>query len=199
MSKKYYNLNNAPKFMTSNDIGVIKYKSKGVDQEYLIPTYNQYGRLVGHGTEKYPYKLKNIDVYPNTITLQTYNPLHENYLVGHSKVIFRSEDPKSYNAVVNTKIDDPNYNLVTNNCSDDTRRVLESTFGIPLDYNFFTTPGDVRDYFKDRGAKEVDLSNRKHKPTTTQIMYVNSEQYNRGLSKIKQINEPRYKNRIKNK
>lgn len=143
--------------------------------------------------------LDEVSVYPNTIRLFTYNPLHPDYIPGHSKVIFTSAYPELKSRSVNTSMDDPDYNLITNNCSDNTRQVLEATFGVPLDYNLFTTPGDVRDYFEERGAKVKPRAKYNRAPTTTQIMNVNREQYLRGIEAIYSINAIRRNRRTNRK
>ncbi|AXF52139.1 MAG: hypothetical protein [crAssphage sp. isolate ctcc615] len=150
-------------------------------------------------TRKDTIHLDEVTVYPNTITLSTFNPLHPNYIPGHSRITFTSNDPELRNGTVNTKMRDPNYNFVTNNCSDDTRKVLEATFGVPLDYNFFTTPGDVRDYFSKMGAITKERRKLKSAPTTTQVINVTKDQYRKGLAVIDSINEPRIHVRRKDK
>lgn len=198
MAKKYYNVKTAPKWVQNNDTGIVNTYHNGIPIQYNLPTYDEYGETIGHGTEKYPYKLDEVTVYPNIITLSTFNPLHPNYLPGHSRIIFTTQDPELKNSVVNTRMSDPNYKFITNNCSDDTRKVLEATFGIPLDYNFFTTPGDVRDYFKERGAITKKRRNLKS-PNTTQIMTISKDQYKRGLATMDSINAPRKNKRLNRK
>lgn len=103
-------------------------------------------------------------------TLDTYYPIVSKYpLTGHSSL--KLSEAEKDNGLYTGKykgigrIDlggqSSKYNLVTNNCSDATGKCLSEVFGIPMDTFLFTTPGDVRDYFIDRGAKE-DLSRRKN-------------------------------------
>jgi hypothetical protein len=46
-------------------------------------------------------------------------------------------------------MEDSGYNLVTNNCADATRCALETISGKKMNPYFFTTPGDVLDFFKE--------------------------------------------------
>lgn len=193
---KHYSIKNAPSYTSNDELGIVHDNFKGDNYTFALPTYDEYGEKVGFGTDKYPYVLPETVVYPNNVTLTTYYPFNPHYLIGHSSVQFKTSNPKLKNGLVNTKSSDPNYNLITNNCSDDTRKVLEDTFGIPLDYNLFTTPGDVRDYFKERGAtikhKKV---NSKNNFSTTQVMPISEHQYRKGIAAVDSINDLRRFNR----
>lgn len=55
---------------------------------------------------------------------------------------------------------DYDYNLVTNNCSNETKRMLETVFNKEADISGFTTPGDVRDFAIDNGGVKKDNQGR---------------------------------------
>lgn len=57
---------------------------------------------------------------------------------------------------VNKGFRDNDYNLLFNNCSDATRRVLEKFYGDKMNQFLFTTPENVRDYFKDKTNLKED-------------------------------------------
>jgi len=56
---------------------------------------------------------------------------------------------------------DDGYNLVTNNCADATRCALEDISGKKMNPYFFTTPGDVLDFFKKNFDVRKDLKQSK--------------------------------------
>ena len=62
--------------------------------------------------------------------------------------------------VWNVMLSDYDYNLVTNNCSNETRRMLEAVFNKKADVTGFTTPGDVRDFAIDNGGIKKDNQGR---------------------------------------
>lgn len=70
--------------------------------------------------------------------------------IGHSAIYgygFGSQKHKG-----TKKLEDEDYNIVTNNCSNETRRILEAAIGKTADISMLTTPGDVRDFAKENGA-----------------------------------------------
>lgn len=83
------------------------------------------------------------------LELRTYYPIISNYpFTGHSSLLFRRLNPdfSITTKAVNKKFENNGYNLVTNNCSDATREVLEKSFKKQDNPIFFTTPGDVQDF-----------------------------------------------------
>lgn len=71
---------------------------------------------------------------------------------GHSSITGGAHGTKTFN--------DYDYNLVTNNCSNETRRMLEAVFNKEADVTGFTTPGDVRDFAIDNGGIKKDNQGR---------------------------------------
>ena len=52
---------------------------------------------------------------------------------------------------------DKGYNLLTHNCSDSTKEALEKATGIKYNTFLFTTPGDTKDFAKDKlKGKDTD-------------------------------------------
>lgn len=95
------------------------------------------------------------------IELQTYYPLGKEYpYTGHSKLRIPISDnvSKDYGLVekqyeniqpflyVDKSSSAKDYNLVTNNCSDETLAYLNAIYNTQESPVMFTTPGDVRDY-----------------------------------------------------
>ena len=98
------------------------------------------------------------------LQLDTFRPIvDDNYKVtGHSVLQIPQYDEQGNGSValISKTGKTHGYNLITNNCSDDTRRILESTFGQKMGQFLFTTPGDVRDYALEHGA--IDTNNPNH-------------------------------------
>ena len=90
------------------------------------------------------------------IRLKTFYPLHKGYpITGHStlKIPITSKVVQEYTGeerpmelAVDKQSSAKDYNLVTNNCADTTLKYLNYIFGTNERTNFFTTPGDVRDF-----------------------------------------------------
>lgn len=138
------------------------------------------------GSKNNPFVLPEYIVYPYTINLETFKPFDKHNLIGHSKIILHTIDPELKSTYVDTRLKDKNYNLITNNCSDDTRKVLEAVFNKKVEPFLFTTPGDVRDFFIENGA----IPKRKFSKTDeVHGMNVTKEQFKRGL---KQAHDIRY-------
>lgn len=68
--------------------------------------------------------------------------------IGHSEL-------DAGDRIITKYIDDDDYNLVTNNCSDTTREALETVFGKEAGVIGFTTPGDVRDFAIENGGVQL--------------------------------------------
>lgn len=82
-----------------------------------------------------------------------YNPKKDwHYPIGHSNIYGGARGTKT--------MSDYDYNLLTNNCSDETRRMLETVFNKKADITGFTTPGDVRDFALDNGGQEKESHGR---------------------------------------
>lgn len=96
-------------------------------------------------------KPSKITPKPERIILNTYYPLHHNYLIGHSQILAKSSIP-NYSIEVDSRMNDSDYNLITNNCADHTGRFLQYALKRPFN-PIFTTPGDVRDYAKQNTVK----------------------------------------------
>lgn len=103
--------------------------------------------------------LPNLNVSPKTgtLTLDTYYPLSKEYpFTGHSALTIEPDDEFSSNyRLVSKDGSDNDYNLITNNCADDTRRVLEILFNKKMNPWFFTTPGDSRDFLLENGGTKM--------------------------------------------
>ena len=103
--------------------------------------------------------LPEVEVTPTRLELITQYPIinEETPFTGHSEIeVLQQKKTKSgkltpYALVgrINKSGSDADYNLLTNNCSDATREVLEEISGKKLNPFLFTTPGDVRDFFKE--------------------------------------------------
>lgn len=96
-------------------------------------------------------ELPEVEVRPIGLTLQTFYPItSEQYpLTGHSqlKVVKKENNIGGPGFTMSLGFDNKGYNLITNNCSDYTRKGLEAITGKKLNPWFFTTPGDVQDFF----------------------------------------------------
>lgn len=110
------------------------------------------------------------------LRLETYYPIVHPYYNSKFDSPYKWTGHSAISGIVSKDSDEDDYNLVTNNCSDATREYLEAIFNKKLDYNFFTTPGDVRDFALQNGGKQID--NR------TIIIPMNKERYDR-LRKFK--------------
>lgn len=94
--------------------------------------------------------------YPS-LWLRTSYPIgHPNYRGGGNYIGHSSLQPSNGGMPVTGEFDDDDYNIVTNNCSNETGNCLQYIFG--EDYNpfLFSTPGDVRDFAIELGGKQKD-------------------------------------------
>lgn len=102
---------------------------------------------------KYYFKdFPDVEVVKNApIRVQTYYPGSSRYpFTGHSQLKRDTGNIKMINKTMN----DPDYNLVTNNCANNSLDALNYTFGTQESPYFFVTPGDVRDFAKTlKGAR----------------------------------------------
>lgn len=130
--------------------------------------------------------LRSVSAYPNTIYLETYRPLEDlDFPIGHSIISLDSQDPELAfkNATISSHPSDNDYNLITNNCSDDTRKVLEAAFKKKMNPFLFTTPGDSRDFLIENGGVVDPAYNNSH------YINVSKEDYLRAYNKANEILE----------
>lgn len=159
--------------------------------------YNKYAEGGYKGDENNPIELPEYEVYPYKVRLDTYRPFNKRNFIGHSQMFMTSPDPSVRGGMINTRMEDNGYNIVTSNCSDDTDCILTNLFNKPNDTFLFTTPGDVRDFFIDNGAVEDYSEGRrlikKRYPYTYQshTMNVTKDQYERGIDKLLEIRKRR--------
>lgn len=83
---------------------------------------------------------------------------------------------------------DADYNLLTNNCSDATREVLEEISGKKLNPFLFTTPGDVRDFFKENFKVFNDYSRKGEDNYYTYISEADADIVKKYAQKQRDIN-----------
>lgn len=99
---------------------------------------------------------------------------------GHSSLNSHDREYSGY-------FDDPDYNLVTNNCSDETRMALEAIFEDKMDNVLFTTPGDVRDFAIKHGGIKRDPLGRTITIPMDKEKYARLREYDEDYSKRKKI------------
>jgi len=122
-------------------------------------------------------------VVPTRLSLSTYYPIiGKNYrYTGHSSLNARSPEytvdtsdgfttVPAKHARINKRSSDADYNFVTNNCADATRCALEAITGKKMNPYFFTTPGDVLDFFKENFD---DVRKVKSKNSGKEVYYTN--------------------------
>lgn len=100
--------------------------------------------------------LEELEVRPKTaqLELSTYYPLSSQYpFTGHSALGLWPDYEGGPISYISKDMSASDYNLVTNNCADATRTVLEEVLGIKMHPWFFTTPGDVRDFLIENGGR----------------------------------------------
>lgn len=101
----------------------------------------------------YAGELPEVDVKAPEILyayLNTYYPVTSRYKYsGHSLLITPGGKDIDYLS------SDKGYNLVTNNCADQTMQALEQVFNKSSNTKLFTTPGDVVDFAKENRASKV--------------------------------------------
>lgn len=90
---------------------------------------------------------------PVKAELRTYYPIISKYpYTGHSELRIYGNGPSNRPTVISSGGYHPDYNLVTNNCSDATRCAVEQIYGEEINPFLFTTPGDVRDFLLEKGV-----------------------------------------------
>lgn len=92
---------------------------------------------------------KVLNEHSKYASLDTYYPFFskEYPFTGHSRLGIMAKDNDGYRSyVIDKSSENKGYNLLTNNCSDATRRALEKTFNKKLNRFLFTTPGAVQDF-----------------------------------------------------
>lgn len=130
--------------------------SKKEALSFLNEAFNEYPNVLS----AYAGQLPEVVITPDKnqtrqVRLTTYYPgVSKYWATGHSKL----ETPGGN--YVNVMSDDPDYNLLLNNCSDATREALEQATGKKMNPLFFTTPGDVRSFAENiLGGKSFDNGN----------------------------------------
>lgn len=136
---------NARKWKHENG-GILKYQNPF--SPLLIPVGSMYGG-----------ELEPAVIKPEPIKaeLNTYYPIvSKDYpWTGHSELILHHAGPQKSSVIVSKGGHNPDYNLVTNNCSDATRCAVEQIYGEKINPFLFTTPGDVRDFLLKKGIDRV--------------------------------------------
>ena len=115
-------------------------------------------------------ELIHLDADPQKVEVQAWEPifLRTWYPIGHPWRDYSSQDDfyighsalEAGNYIFTKYPYESDYNLVTNNCSDATREVLEAVFGKKADVVGFTTPGDVRDFAIENGGVQLQAPGR---------------------------------------
>ena len=126
--------------------------------------------------------LPEVTVVPTRLVLDTYYPvIGRNYrYTGHSSLRARSPEytvdtldgfttVPAKHASINKRPSDSGYNFVTSNCADATRCALEAITEKKMNPYFFTTPGDVLDFFKEN----FDVRKVKSKDSGKEVYYTN--------------------------
>lgn len=140
-------------------------------------------------------ELPEVTVYPSNLTLNTFYPITSDYpFTGHSSLHITSNSPLIYlsdskahgykGAWVDKTSKDSDYNLVTNNCADSTRYVLEKIFGKTAKPFLFTTPGDVQDFLKENIQ---DYKIRDQDGETSITIPISYNDYEKAFSAVNQL------------
>lgn len=122
--------------------------------------------------------LPEVVVIPDSVDLYTQYPLHGftgTSFIGHSSLVAPAKNYIQRGANVSQGIDpifitkqmeDSDYNLISNNCSDATRNALEIISGKKINPFLFTTPGDVKDFAESElGGVTRYIKNGKYRTT----------------------------------
>lgn len=134
---------------TEPDIGLTEYngyKKFGLSDNEALDTVKRMYRSYPNNYYVYGGQLPETIITPdknarNDVVLTTYYPVTSRYwATGHSRL-----DTPGGNTI-DVMSDDPDYNLLLNNCSDETRKALEQATGKRINPWFFTTPGDVKSF-----------------------------------------------------
>lgn len=139
-------------YWPDNAMEIIENYSKAVDNYYNWDELNSY--------EGYK-KLKQFHDNPEVnLTLTTYPWLDPSYLISHSAIYSTGED-NAWTPFVDVKMSDKGYNLLWNNCSDATKKLLEhiKQIKMPEKWHGITTPNQVKEWaIKKLGGKKVKYS-----------------------------------------
>lgn len=137
---------NARKWKHENG-GILKYKNPATTLD--LPEGSEYGGELEPAVVK---------PKPYLGILNTHYPIISKYpFTGHSELDL-CDSNGVYVDHISKYGDDYDYNLVTNNCSDATRRAVEQIFNEKINPSLFTTPGDVRDFLLKKGVDTVDTA-----------------------------------------
>lgn len=116
----------------------------------------------------------------NKVVLHTYYPLDEDYKIGHSSILAHGR----YSFKQDTQASDPGYNLICNNCSNDTMRVIESLAQKRAKPRLITTPGTTRDY-----VKELWGDTKGYKERYDKFGRITSQEFNVPLYQLKHVRD----------
>lgn len=116
----------------------------------------------------------------NKVVLHTYYPLDENYKIGHSSILAHGK----YSFKQDTQVSDPGYNLICNNCSNDTMRVIESLAQKRAKSRLITTPGTTRDY-----VKELWGNTKGYKERYDKFGRITTQEFNVPLYQLKHVKD----------
>lgn len=122
------------------------------------------------------------------IYLNTYYPVtSKDYpFTGHS--MLRTEGGN----IINIMSDDPEYNLVTNNCSDATRCALEIATGKKINPWFFTTPLDVKDF----AEKKLGGKSKNYEGSTQTVIELPTKDVRKIADYSKELKAKRQKKKL---
>ena len=121
----------------SNAEEIIDNMSKAIDN---YGSWNPLNSIEGY------YKLKEFHDNPGIeLHLITYPWFDKHYWISHSMIV-----GNGYVPTINSQMSDKNYNLLWNNCSDATKKLIEHIKGIkmPEKWHGITTPAQVKDWVK---------------------------------------------------
>lgn len=107
------------------------------------------GKKAKLGTKQNPTELPEVTVTPKNIKLYTYPYFDSDYPISHSAIEVNGYDndtPGLYaDFSVSKKMGDKDYNLFTNNCSDETARILNDAINLNMDTSGLVTPNKVKE------------------------------------------------------
>jgi len=101
------------------------------------------------GSYNNPIPLGEVITYPKNLILRTYPYFDKDYPLSHSIISLESRGGNSiddtYFEHISKSMDDKDYNLLNNNCSDETARVLNKVFNNIVSTNGLVTPNRVKE------------------------------------------------------
>lgn len=146
----------------------------------------------------YSKMLPEVEVFPIKLRLGTKYPIINKQVpfTGHSSLTvkkLRKVEDEDYllpylTSIISKSGSDADYNLITNNCSDATREVLEELAGKKINPFLFTTPGDVRDFFKENFEVYPDKNRKGEDNWYTYINEMEADIVDKYKQKQREIN-----------